>query len=336
MKKVLVTGGAGYIGSHTILDLIEKGYEVISVDNLSNADGSAYEGIRAITGKTIKYSEIDLCDSEATKQLFSENTDLTTVIHFAAWKAVGDSVERPVQYFKNNLNSLLNVLEACREHQINQFIFSSSCTVYGDASDLPVTELTQEKEAESPYGRTKQMGEKIIQDCIKNTDIKAICLRYFNPAGAHHSAKLGESPINKPQNLVPIITAVAKGNLQKLTVFGDDYNTRDGSCIRDYIHVMDLANAHSLAVTRLESQESNDSVEVFNLGIGEGVTVLEAIDAFERVTGEYLEYEIGKRRPGDIGAVYSDLSKAKTVLGWLPKYGIDDIMKTAWEWEKVR
>lgn len=336
MKKVLVTGGAGYIGSHTILDLIEKGYEVISVDNLSNADGSAYDGIHAIAGKSIKHYEIDLCDSEATKKMFAENKDISTVIHFAAWKAVGDSVERPVQYFKNNLNSLLNVLEACREHQINQFIFSSSCTVYGNASDLPVTELTLEKEAESPYGRTKQMGEKIIRDCIKNTNIKAISLRYFNPAGAHESSKLGESPLNKPQNLVPIITAVAKGDMDKLTVFGDDYNTRDGSCIRDYIHVMDLADAHSLSVARLESQESKDSYEVFNLGIGKGVTVLEAINAFERVTGESLKYEIGKRRPGDVEAVYSDLSKAKTLLGWQPKYGIDDIMKTAWEWEKVR
>lgn len=336
MRTVLVTGGAGYIGSHTIVDLIEKGFTVISADNLSNADGSAYQGIEEITGVAIKRYEIDLCNPELTDQLFAENPDISAVIHFAALKAVGDSVKQPILYFRNNLNSLLNILDACRTYEVNQLIFSSSCTVYGNAQDLPVTELTPEQEAESPYGRTKQFGEKMIRDSIQGTEVHAISLRYFNPAGAHPSAKLGESPLNKPQNLVPVITGVASGKIEKLTVFGDDYDTRDGSCVRDYIHVMDLARAHTLAVERLAKGSAKESFEVFNLGIGEGATVLEAITAFERSTGQTLNYIIGDRRPGDIVAVYSDLSKARTVLGWNPQYDINDIMKTAWEWEKLR
>lgn len=336
MRTVLVTGGAGYIGSHTIVDLIQKGFKVISVDNFSNADGSAYQGVTDITGVSVDHHEIDLCDLELTDQLFAENPDISAVIHFAALKAVGESVDQPVLYFRNNLNSLLNILDCCRKYNVNQLIFSSSCTVYGNAEELPVTELTPEKEAESPYGRTKQIGEKMIQDSIAGTDIHAIALRYFNPAGAHHSAKLGESPLNKPQNLIPVITAVASGKIEKLTVYGDDYDTRDGSCVRDYIHVMDLASAHTLAVQRLGEGQSVEAFEVFNLGIGEGATVLEAISAFERTTGQSLHYEIGDRRAGDVIAVYSDLAKAKNVLGWKPQYDINDIMKTAWEWEKVR
>lgn len=336
MGKILVTGGAGFIGSHTIVDLIEKGYAVISVDNYSNSDSSAYEGIQKITGVSIRHYDIDLCDNTLTNQIFIENPDIDSVIHFAALKAVGDSVSDPVLYFHNNLNSLLNILDCCRKYSVNKIIFSSSCTVYGNPLQLPVTESTPEQEAESPYGRTKQFGEKMIQDCIRGTKIKAISLRYFNPAGAHSSAKMGESPLNKPQNLVPVITSVAKGTMEKLVVFGNDYDTRDGSCLRDYIHVMDLANAHTLAVSRLEQDITQENFEVFNLGTGEGVTVLEAIEAFESTTGQKLNYELGDRRPGDVIAVYSDLSKAQNVLNWKPQYTINDIMKTAWEWEKVR
>jgi len=336
MSKVLVTGGAGYIGSHTLVDLLEKGFEVVSVDNYCNSDGSAYQQIQDITGKEVKNYVVDLCDQNATENIFKENPEISSVIHFAALKAVGESVADPILYFRNNLTSLVNVLDCCRKYRVHKFIFSSSCTVYGNALELPVTESTPEQEAESPYGRTKQFGEKMIQDCIKGTDIKAISLRYFNPAGAHPSSKMGESPLNKPQNLVPVITGVAKGSIEKLTVFGDDYDTRDGSCLRDYIHVMDLANAHSLAVSRLDQDLAMVHFEVFNLGTGEGVTVLEAIEAFESSTGQKLNYVIGDRRPGDVIAVYSDLSKAKNELQWTTKYSIHDIMKTAWEWEKIR
>lgn len=336
MNQVLVTGGAGYIGSHTIVDLIEKGYDVISVDNLCNSDESTYRQIYEITGKEVKRYDLDLCDQIATENIFTENPNISSVIHFAALKAVGESVVKPILYFRNNLNSLLNILDCCRRFKVNNMIFSSSCTVYGNALVLPVTESTPEQEAESPYARTKQIGEKMIQDCIKGTDIKVISLRYFNPAGAHPSSKMGESPLNKPHNLVPLITGVAKGTIDKLTVFGDDYDTRDGSCLRDYIHVMDLANAHSLAVARLEKGLAEESFDVFNLGTGEGVTVLEAIASFEKSTNQKLNYIIGNRREGDVVAVYSDLTKAQTVLKWKPKYSLQDIMKTAWEWEKIR
>lgn len=336
MSKILVTGGAGFIGSHTIVDLIEHGYQVISVDNYSNSDSIVYNGIQEITGKSVQHYDIDLCDLERTRQIFIDNPDIDSVIHFAAFKSVGESMADPVLYFQNNMSSLLNILQCSRDYHVKNFIFSSSCTVYGNPKELPVTETTPQQEAESPYGRTKQFGEKMIKDCVRGTDINCIFLRYFNPAGAHPSALIGESPRNKPQNLVPVITAVAKGKIEKLTVFGDDYNTRDGSCIRDYIHVMDLANAHTLAVKRLEERGASEQVEVFNLGIGEGASVLEVIKAFESSTGLPLKYIIGDKRPGDVVAVYSDLTKAKADLGWSPQYDINDIMKTAWEWEKVR
>ncbi len=334
--KVLITGGTGYIGSHTIIDLINAGFEVISVDNYINSDGSALQGIEKITGKKIKNYNIDLRDKEKTKIIFSENPDIEGIIHFAALKAVGESVEKPLLYFDNNINSLLNILDNSVKNNIKYFVFSSSCTVYGSPDKLPVDENTPVKDAESPYGRTKQISEQICKDVLQNTNIKAIMLRYFNPAGAHESAFLGESPALPPLNLVPIITETAIGKRKSMQVFGDDYDTRDGSAIRDYIHVMDLADAHTKALQYLIKNTNAPGYDFFNLGIGQGVTVLEAINAFEKVTGQKLNYSISKRRPGDIPAIYADYTKAKKMLNWNPKRNIEDIMLTAWEWEKVR
>lgn len=337
MKKVLVTGGCGYIGSHTIVDLLDNGFEVISVDNLINSNEEPLKGIAEITGKQIRNYQVDLCDLEATRKIFKENPEIVGIIHFAALKAVGESVEKPLWYFRNNINSLLNVLSACTEFGVKNLIFSSSCSVYGNAKELPVTEDTPFQAAESPYARTKQLGEHMIRDyCVANPTFNAILLRYFNPAGAHKSTLLGESPVNPALNLVPVITEVAIGKREKLMVFGDDYKTRDGSCIRDYIHVMDLANAHTKSIQYLFENKNEDSCEVFNLGIGEGVSVLEAIQAFEKVTSQKLNYEIGPRRPGDVEAIYSNYQNASTKLGWEPSRGIEDIMSTAWLWEKKR
>lgn len=336
MKKILVTGGCGYIGSHTIVDLLDHGYHVISADNLVNSDESALDGIFEITGKKIKNYNVDLCNLEATEQIFKEHPDIEGIIHFAALKAVGESVEKPILYFKNNINSLINILDCSRRYEVNHFIFSSSCTVYGNAEELPVTEKTPEKPAESPYGRTKQVGEKLIIDSIKNTAIQTISLRYFNPAGAHPSAQIGEAPSNPAQSLVPIITETAIGKRQSMSVHGSDYETRDGSCIRDYIHIMDLANAHTKAISYLLDRKNEKQYDVMNLGIGQGVTVLEAIQAFEKASGLALNYSLGPRRSGDVVAIYADYSYAKKQLGWVPKYGIDAIMASAWAWEKVR
>jgi len=336
MKKILVTGGCGYIGSHTIVDLLDHGYDVISVDNLVNSDESVLEGIFRITGKKVKNYNVDLCNIEATEQIFKDHPDIEGIIHFAALKAVGESVEQPILYFRNNINSLINILDCCRRYEVNHFIFSSSCTVYGNAEELPVTEKTPEKPAESPYGRTKQVGEKLIIDSIKNTAIQTISLRYFNPAGAHPSAQIGEAPSNPAQSLVPIITETAIGKRKSMSVNGSDYNTRDGSCIRDYIHIMDLANAHTKAITYLFEGKNVKHYDVMNLGIGQGVTVLEAIRAFEKASGQALNYALGPRRSGDVVAIYADYSYAKEQLGWVPKHGIDDIMSSAWAWEKVR
>ena len=337
MSKVLVTGGCGYIGSHTIVDLIDHGFEVISVDNLSNSSDEVLEGIYAITGKRVKNYHIDLRWLDATEKIFKDHPDLSGIIHFAALKAVGESVNQPIHYFRNNINSLLNVLDCMARYDVPNFIFSSSCSVYGNADELPVTENTELQEAESPYARTKQMGEQIIHDFARvHPDQSSVLLRYFNPAGAHESAKIGESPINKASNLVPVITETAIGKRQEMTVFGDNYDTRDGSCVRDYIHVMDLANAHTKALQHLEAKQQRDAVEIFNLGIGEGVTVLEAIEAFMKVTGQKLPYKIGDRRPGDVVAIYANFEKAAKELGWQPQRDVNDIMRTAWNWEKER
>lgn len=287
--KVLVTGGTGYIGSHTIVDLIESGYEPISIDNGCNSDPSSLEKVAMITNSFIGHYPIDLCDAAKLEKVFQEH-EFTGIIHFAALKAVGESVEKPLQYFKNNLNSTLNILEMAMKYKVKNLIFSSSCTVYGNADHIPVTEDTPMKEAESPYGRTKQMGEQMITDTYKNTNHKAILLRYFNPAGAHPSGLLGEAPTNIAQNLVPVITETAIGKRNKMTVFGSDYDTRDGSCVRDYIHIMDLAKAHTLALEYLLEDKQSIPVDIYNLGIGEGVTVLEAINAFEKVSGNKLNY----------------------------------------------
>ena len=336
MSKILVTGGTGYIGSHTVVDLLANGYEVISVDNYVNSDDKPLDGIKLISGKDVKNYEVDLCDEKALKQVFDQNKNITGIIHFAALKSVGDSVADPVLYFKNNVIGLINLIENTLANNISNFIFSSSCTVYGNTTELPVTENTPEQEAESPYGRTKQIGEKILKDAFKNSDTKCVALRYFNPAGAHSSIRLGESPVNKALNLVPVITETAIGRRDKMTVYGTDYDTRDGSCIRDYIHIMDLADAHTKAMQYLLDQKQSSSFDTYNLGIGDGVSVLEAIKAFEKVSDQKLNYELGGRRAGDVVAIYADYTKAKTNLGWMPKYGIDDIMETAWKWEQVR
>lgn len=334
--KILVTGGCGYIGSHTIVDLLENGFEVVSADNLSNADGSALAGIAKITGKTVRNHCIDLAERAATLALFQEE-QFDGVIHFAALKSVGDSVHQPLRYFHNNLSSLLHVVEGMEQSGCNNLIFSSSCSVYGNSQDLPVTEDTPRKEAESPYARTKQMGEDILYDyCHAHPDFKAVLLRYFNPAGAHPSALIGEAASNPASNLVPVITETALGKRDSMTVFGDDYDTRDGSCIRDYIHVVDLAHAHTLALQFLLDNRQQHNCELFNLGIGEGVSVLEAIHAFESTTGQPLNYTIGGRRAGDVVAIYANYAKAARELHWQPQYGIADIMRTAWAWEQVR
>ncbi|HVG42073.1 MAG TPA: UDP-glucose 4-epimerase GalE [Chitinophagaceae bacterium] len=334
MAKILVTGGCGYIGSHTIVDLIENGYDVICVDNNVRSNPSILEGVKKITGKSVKHYKVDLCNFDETFAIFQENEDITGIIHFAAYKAVGESVQKPLMYFENNLYSLVNLLKCVQEFNTPYFVFSSSCTVYGEPDDVIVTEETPQKPAESPYGLTKQMGEQIVQEFSKTFTTKSILLRYFNPVGAHPSTIIGELPVGRPQNLVPAITQTAIGKLPKLTVHGNDYPTRDGSNVRDYIHVSDIAHAHTLAIQYLEEEKSKNKCEVFNLGTGNGVTVLEAIKAFEKVSGQKLNYEVGPRRPGDIIAIYANNDKAKTELGWDPQYSLDDMMSTAWKWEQ--
>ncbi len=334
--KVLVTGGTGYIGSHTIIDLIDNAFEVVSIDNYCNSDASTLDQIRAVTGKTIKNYNVDLTDRSALNRTLKDEKGIVGIIHFAALKAVGESVEKPLLYFRNNLQGLINILEFAKNQHIRNFIFSSSCTVYGIPDSYPVTEETPLQSAASPYGRTKQIGEDIILDSSSPLGMQAILLRYFNPAGAHPSIKIGESPINKAANLVPAITETAIGKRSSLTVFGNDYDTRDGSCIRDYIHIMDLARAHTLALCYLLEGKQQIPVGIYNLGIGEGVTVLEVIKAFERTSGLSLNYTIGPRRPGDVPAIFANYEKARRALNWEPQYNIDDIMSSAWEWEKVR
>lgn len=334
MAKILVTGGCGYIGSHTIVDLVENGFEVISVDNNSRSNPRILEGVEKITGVRIKNYKVDLCNFDDTFAIFQENEDIVGIIHFAAYKAVGESVAKPLLYFENNLNSLINLLKCVQEFNVPYFVFSSSCTVYGNPDEMIVTEKTPPKPAESPYGYTKQMGEQIINEFAKSAGTNCILLRYFNPVGAHPSIVIGEMPIGRPQNLVPAITQTAIGKLPKMTVYGDDYNTRDGSCIRDFIHVSDISHAHTLAIKYLQEKRGGDLCEVFNLGTGNGVTVLEAIRSFEKVSGVKLNYEIGPRRPGDVIAIYANNDLARKQLGWSPKFSLDEMMRTAWEWEQ--
>jgi UDP-glucose 4-epimerase len=331
--KILVSGGTGYIGSHTCIDLLDNGFEPVIIDNGYNSFVDTLDKIKSITGKEVKYYDLDLCDKASVLDVF-EQEKFDGVIHFAALKAVGESMEIPFKYFHNNNTSLLNTLEAANLYGVKAFIFSSSCTVYGDVKESPVTEDTPMQEAASIYGRTKQMGEQIINDVSNHVNYKSILLRYFNPAGAHSSGLMGENPKNIALNLVPVITETAYGRRDSFKVFGDDYDTRDGSCIRDYIHVMDLAHAHTLALLNVLSDKQEKKVEVYNLGIGNGVTVLEAINAFQKISGILPNYELAPRRNGDIAAIYSNYDKAKKQLGWQPKYNIDDIMATAWAWEK--
>ncbi|QHS61180.1 UDP-glucose 4-epimerase GalE [Chitinophaga agri] len=331
--KVLVTGGCGYIGSHTIVDLINNGFDVVSVDSNIRSSTQLLEGVEKITGRKIRNYKVDLCNLEDTHAVFHENRDIVGVIHFAALKTVPESVADPLFYFHNNIESLVNILKCVKEFNIPNLVFSSSCSVYGNATELPVVESTPLLEAQSPYARTKQMGEQIIRDYSRVNSTQSILLRYFNPVGAHSSALIGELPLGRPDNLVPFITQTAIGKLPKLTVFGHDYDTRDGSCIRDYIHVMDIANAHTKALQYLLDKKNKENCEVFNLGTGNGVTVLEAIKAFEKISGVKLNYELGPRRPGDVIAIYANNTKAKELLGWEANTGIEDMMRTAWQWE---
>ncbi|MCB0666777.1 MAG: UDP-glucose 4-epimerase GalE [Saprospiraceae bacterium] len=336
MTKILVTGGAGYIGSHTIIDLIDVGYEVVSVDNFINSNAQTYERIHQVSNSEFQTYDIDLCVHEDLERAFAEN-DFAAVIHFAALKSVGDSVNDPLQYYQNNLVGLINLLQLQKKYKVKNLIFSSSCSVYGNAEELPVTEHTPLKEAESPYARTKQICEEIIFDFLKtDPDFRAIVLRYFNPAGAHSSNLIGESPHNIANNLVPIITETAIGKRNKLAVFGSDYPTRDGTCIRDFIHIMDLAAAHTKSVDFLLKEKPSDQGIVINLGSGTGSTVLEVIHSFEKVSGQKLNYEMADRRPGDVIAVYADYRKAKKLLGWTPARNLDEIMHSAWQWELKR
>jgi UDP-glucose 4-epimerase len=334
MNKILVTGGCGYIGSHTIVDLIENGYDAISIDNNSKSNADILDGVEKITGKKVKNYKVDLCNFDDTHAVFEENPDINGVIHFAAYKAVGESVEKPLMYYENNINSLLNILKCVKEFDVSYFVFSSSCTVYGEPDSVVVVEESPTKPAESPYGATKQMSEQILKDFAHIASTQSIALRYFNPVGAHPSIEIGELPIGRPQNLVPAITQTAIGKLPVMTVYGTDYDTRDGSCIRDFIHVSDIAHAHTLAIQYLEQQKNKSNYEIFNLGTGNGVTVLESIHSFEKVSGVKLNYELGPRRPGDIIAIYANNDLAVNKLGWKIKYDLDDMMLTAWKWEQ--
>ena len=334
-KKILVTGGLGFIGSHTVVELQNEGFEPVIIDNLSNSSETVLEGIKAITGKAPIFEKFDLRDKEKVQDFFDKYSDLQGVIHFAASKAVGESVVNPLLYYENNLGVLTYILQELSKKESAKFIFSSSCTVYGQADKMPITENASVKPAESPYGNTKQVGEEIIKDCCRaHSNVNAIALRYFNPIGAHPTAEIGELPIGVPQNLVPFITQAGVGLREQLAVFGDDYPTPDGTCIRDYIHVVDLAKAHVSAMVRLLDEKNEQHFEVFNLGTGKGSSVLEVIQSFERVSGQKLNYAFAPRRAGDVIQAYADTQKANEVLGWSAESTLDDAVKSAWEWEK--
>ncbi|HET6225927.1 MAG TPA: UDP-glucose 4-epimerase GalE [Bacteroidia bacterium] len=332
---IIVTGGAGYIGSHTIIELLENtDLNVVSVDNFSNSTADALERIKNVTGKTVKNYNVDLCDLEKTETIFKSEKNIKGIIHFAAFKSVPESVENPRKYYHNNINSLLNLLDLSLKYNVPNFIFSSSCSVYGNISELPVKETTPIGKAESPYAYTKQIGEELLKDYAHAySRLKIIALRYFNPVGAHTSGLIGESPINKHSNLLPIITQTAIGKIKEMTVFGKDYDTRDGSCIRDYIHVSDIATAHVKAFELLEKEKNSANFKVFNLGTGNGVSVLEAIHSFEKISGKKLNYKIGEKRPGDVGAIYSDTTLSAKELHWKPKFSLDEMIESAWKWE---
>jgi UDP-glucose 4-epimerase len=335
MAKILVTGGLGFIGSHTVVELQNVGMDVVIIDNLSNSSKEVLDGIISITGKTPEFEKLDLREKPAVQDFFKRHNDIVGVIHFAASKAVGESVENPLLYYENNISTLVYILQELQQKKEASFIFSSSCTVYGQADALPITEDAPVKEAESPYGNTKQIGEEIIRDtCKANPGLKSIALRYFNPIGAHPTVKIGELPIGVPQNLVPFITQTGAGLREQLSVFGDDYPTQDGTAVRDYIHVVDLAKAHVVALQRLLSGKNKGSYEVFNLGTGTGSTVLEVINSFEKVADKKLNYKIVARRAGDITAAYADTTKANQELGWKAQSSLDDSMTSAWKWEK--
>lgn len=335
MNTILVTGGCGYIGAHTIVSLIEQGYNVISIDNNSRSHAGILHGVTKITGVVVKNYKVDLCNFDETYAVFQENPTITGIIHFAAYKAVGESVQQPLLYFDNNINSLMNVLKCVAAFKVPHFVFSSSCTVYGNPAIIPVTEQTPLLPAASPYGSTKQMGENIVEQAIASMPFcKAVLLRYFNPVGAHPTCHIGELPIGAPQNLVPAITQTAIGKLPQMKVFGNDYHTKDGTCVRDYIHVCDIATAHILALQRLQNINTTASCEIFNLGSGNGYTVLEMIETFEKISGTKLNYAIAPRRQGDVEAIYADKTKATTILNWQPQYDKEAMMQTAWQWEQ--
>ncbi|HHU34537.1 MAG TPA: UDP-glucose 4-epimerase GalE [Bacteroidetes bacterium] len=335
-KKVLVTGGTGFIGSHTVVELIENGYETILIDNLHNSEAIVAQRIGDITGVVPQLEIIDMRDKAAMGKFFAmQGSSIDAVIHFAAFKSVGESARKPLDYYYNNLVSLLNLLEETRKHGIKSLVFSSSCTVYGQPDKLPVSEVSPLKPAMSPYGRTKKICEDILADTVEAVkELKVVSLRYFNPIGAHPSALIGELPRGIPENLVPFITQTAIGIREELKVYGDDYDTPDGSCIRDYIHVVDLAKAHVSALHRLVNNKNKTNFEVFNIGTGKGVSVFEAIESFQRVSGVKLKYRIIGRRSGDIEKIWADTSLANSELGWKAESTVDDAMKTAWEWEK--
>jgi UDP-glucose 4-epimerase len=335
--KILVTGGLGFIGSHTVVELQNEGFEVVIIDNLSNSSETVLDGIVTITGKTPVFVNLDVRDKLAVQNFFKKHDDIAGVIHFAASKAVGESVENPLLYYENNINSLVYLLQELQNKPNSNFIFSSSCTVYGQAEEMPITENAPTQVAMSPYGNTKQIGEEIIRDVAKISNIKAILLRYFNPIGAHPSAEIGELPLGIPQNLVPFITQTGLGLRKELSVYGNDYPTPDGTAVRDYIHVVDLAKAHVIALQRLLNNENGSSVETFNLGTGTGSSVLEVIQAFEKVSGQKLPYKIVDRREGDIASAYSNTYKANTVLGWKAESTLEEAIASAWKWEqKIR
>jgi UDP-glucose 4-epimerase len=337
MKKVLVTGGLGFIGSHTVVELHNAGFEAVIIDNLSNSSISVLDGIERIIGHKPLFQNIDLRNKAAVQQFFAQHQDVVGVIHFAASKAVGESVENPLLYYENNLNTLVYMLQELSQMPEANFIFSSSCTVYGQAEKMPITEDASVQPAMSPYGNTKQIGEEIITDTAKVTNINAILLRYFNPVGAHPSTEIGELPNGVPQNLVPFITQTGMGLRQQLSVYGNDYPTPDGTAIRDYIHVVDLAKAHVVALQRLLNKQNAEKVETFNLGTGTGSSVLEVIQAFEKVSGQKLPYQIVGRREGDITSAYANTDKANTVLGWKAELTLEESLASAWKWEqKIR